>query len=407
MDNLKNGEWLLSTRAVRGRCNDVFEYVTAGRSRYFALHVERLPDCAATVIEVMNRNYPRYNIPYHSRWRHFEIGGVDRWNAWCVGVLDREPLDRIRAAIDLVVVSVLLDAGAGTRWRYHELSTNTAYSRSEGLAVASFNLFTQGGFSSDPHCLAQADADGLAIFDEQHLVNGFQVTPANPLDGITGRVQLLNRLGAALRRNLPDDSNPRVADLFNAILSASPQRALAAHDILSILLYTLGDIWPQRRCIDGVIVGDVGRHPAADDTSPTRGWVPFHKLSQWLAYSLIEPFEWAGFAVEGVDALTGLAEYRNGGLFIDTGVLTVHDERLLREPLAPDSRPVVEWRALTVTLLDRLADEIRTCSGMDETELPLARILEGGTWSAGREVAVQRRADGSPPIRLLSDGTVF
>jgi len=49
--------------------------------------------------------------------------------------------------------------------------------------------------------------------------------------------------------------------------------------------------------------------------------VPFHKLSQWLAYSLIEPLEAAGIAVDGLGDLTALAEYRNGGLLVDLGVI--------------------------------------------------------------------------------------
>ena len=53
--------------------------------------------------------------------------------------------------------------------------------------------------------------------------------------------------------------------------------------------------------------------------------MPFHKLSQWLTYSLLEPFEWAGVTVTGLDALTGLPEYRNGGLLLDTGVLRLRD----------------------------------------------------------------------------------
>jgi hypothetical protein len=135
--------------------------------------------------------------------------------------------------------------------------------------------------------------------------------------------------------------------------------------------------------------------------------VPLHKLSQWLAYSLIEPLEAAGLAVTDIDGLTGLAEYRNGGLMIDTGVL------VLREPAAMNiahdvgSTLVVEWRALTVALLDRLAETVRRRLGMDRTTLPLVRLLQGGTWSAGRKIAALRRPDGGPPLSVLSDGTVF
>jgi Protein of unknown function (DUF1688) len=68
---------------------------------------------------------------------------------------------------------------------------------------------------------------------------------------------------------------------------------------------------------------------------------------------------------------------------------------------------VVEWRALTVALLDRLAQLLRSRLGIDEQSLPLAKVLEGGTWAAGRAIAKEKRADGSPPLNIVSDGTVF
>jgi len=135
--------------------------------------------------------------------------------------------------------------------------------------------------------------------------------------------------------------------------------------------------------------------------------MPLHKLSQWLCYSLIEPMQRAGLPVTDIDGLTGLAEYRNGGLFVDSGVLVLRDpadaqcEHNVASPL------VVEWRALTVALLDRLADLLRQRVGLDAVALPLAKILEGGTWAAGRAAAFARRPDGSPPVKVVSDGTVF
>jgi len=139
----------------------------------------------------------------------------------------------------------------------------------------------------------------------------------------------------------------------------------------------------------------------------TDGYVPFHKLSQWLAYSLIEPLEEAGFRVDHVDALTGLAEYRNGGLMIDSGLLEPLDPGLLSRALPVDAEPVVEWRALTVALLDRIADGVRARLGLSPEALPLAKVLEGGTWAAGRRLAEARRAGGAPPLHIESDGTVF
>ena len=107
------------------------------------------------------------------------------------------------------------------------------------------------------------------------------------------------------------------------------------------------------------------------------------------------------------DQLTGLAEYRNGGLFVDGGVLVPKHESVVTEAHGPGSEVIVEWRALTVALLDRLAERVRDQLGLDAQRFPLAKVLEGGTWHAGREIARELREDGTPPIRIESDGTVF
>jgi len=50
---------------------------------------------------------------------------------------------------------------------------------------------------------------------------------------------------------------------------------------------------------------------------------------------------------------------------------------------------------------------VRRRLGLDANALPLAKILEGGTWAAGRRLAREHRADASPPVKIISDGTVF
>ena len=153
--------------------------------------------------------------------------------------------------------------------------------------------------------------------------------------------------------------------------------------------------------------GDAGRHSALRTGDATDRTVPFHKLTQWLTYSLLEPLETAGLTVVDLDELTALPEYRNGGLLVDLGVIR---PRAPVDPEAPydvASELIVEWRALTVALLDRVADGLRQRLGRDATSMPLAKILEGGTWAAGRRLARERRADASPPVKVVSDGTVF
>jgi hypothetical protein len=125
-------------------------------------------------------------------------------------------------------------------------------------------------------------------------------------------------------------------------------------------------------------------------------------LSQWLTYSLIEPISATGVTVTEIDALTGLAEYRNGGLLLDLELLTPRHDGVLTRRHAPEAEVIVEWRALTVALLDRVAQQVRAALGLSALAYPLAKVLEGGTWRAGRRIAMEKRADGSPPLHILS-----
>jgi hypothetical protein len=184
-------------------------------------------------------------------------------------------------------------------------------------------------------------------------------------------------------------------------------KAVSAPDILRALLLHLGPIWPGRITLGGISLGDTWKHPAIRRDDATNGLVPFHKLSQWLSYSLIEPLQGAGYSVADVGGLTGLAEYRNGGLFVDFGVLALRDPARATQPNAVDSPLVVEWRALTIALLDKIAPLVRIELHADGDKFPLGCVLEGGTWAAGRVLAKDARADAGPPIRVVSDGTVF
>jgi hypothetical protein len=401
--------WLRTPQAVRLRCNAVLAAAERDALDHFALEPERLDETAAYVVETIERNYPTLDIPYHSRWRHFAAGGRDRW-AELAGRLAGSPMDEIvRVRIDLAVTSVLLDAGAGASWRYREPGTGEIYGRSEGLAVASFHLFLGGVLSARPDAPLRADAEALAGLTAARLAEAFQASDDNPLVGLEGRAELLRELAAALG-NSPEmfgGEAPRVGNLYDHLAAQAPTGRLPAGAILDAVLRGFGPIWPGRIELGGVNLGDVWRHPAAASEDLTDGLVPFHKLSQWLSYSLVEPLEQDGIAVTGLNDLTGLPEYRNGGLLIDLGVLRPKHDGVLGGRHEVGSELVVEWRALTVALLDRLAGRVREHLGLDETALPLARVLEGGTWSAGRRIARERRPDGGPPIHVVSDGTVF
>ncbi len=203
----------------------------------------------------------------------------------------------------------------------------------------------------------------------------------------------------------PEHQRPSVlADRF--IDLAERGHVLTAPLMLRHALSEFGGIWPERPgAVPGA--GDAWLHPEGAAFGGGTNAVAFHKLSQWLSYSLIEPLLWIGLDVREIDGLTGLPEYRNGGLLLDLGALTLKDAADWERKHDVASPLVVEWRALTVALLDLLAPMVRERLGKSEDEMPLARILEGGTWSAGRRIAREKRADGGPPLQIVSDGTVF
>ncbi|MBY0295212.1 MAG: URC4/urg3 family protein [Methylobacterium sp.] len=405
----RDARWLLTTEAVRERAAALLARGLDGGLDHFAVDPDRLGPCADAVVETIRDAYPDLDIPYHSRWRHFAVDGFERWGSLVHAAPWDDRAARARAAFDLVIVSVLIDAGAGPTWRYEEGRTGETYARSEGLAVASFDLFVSGLFSEVPEDPFRVDARALASLTEADLAQGFQVSPTNPLVGLSGRTALLNRLGQVVAAD-PDGFGPqaRPGGLYDRLAGQAQDGALPASAILAALLTHLGPIWPGRIALKGIDLGDTWRHPRAGGEGETAGLVPFHKLSQWLAYSLLEPLEEAGLTVTGLDALTGLPEYRNGGLFLDTGVLALKRPEEAGRPHAVGSELVVEWRALTVALLDRLAPLVRERLGIrDPAALPLAKVLEGGTWATGRRLARGLRPDGTPPLTIESDGTVF
>jgi Protein of unknown function (DUF1688) len=379
----------------------------AGGLAHFTVHMDRLPAVADYVVETMRRNYPDLKVPPHSRWRHFVVGGVDRWAA-ISHRLPEDKYERARIRFDLAVTSVLLDAGAGSDWRWHDAASGAYFTRSEGLAIASLAAFEQGLFSADPEQPLRADAKGLKAVTAESLGRVFQVGPDNPLVGLKGRAALMRRLGEVMQENSAAFGDPpRIGALFDRLIETARGNRIEADDVLGLLLKALGPVWPGRLVIDGSALGDTWRHPAVDVSGPTRGLIPFHKLSQWLAYSLLEPLREAGCTVDDIDHLTGLAEYRNGGLFLDLGAIVLRSSDTAARPYAPADEPIVEWRALTVALLDEVAALVRARLGKTAKEMPLAAILEGGTWAAGRRIAKDKRADGSPPLNIVSDGSVF
>lgn len=395
-------DYIFSPKGIRDRSKKIFDMTREGETS-FLYNSLKLKPTVNYIVDIVKKKYPDLKIPFHSRWGHFRAGDIDRAQLFKDKLSSVDALEKARCQLDLVITSVLLDAGAGAAWSFIEPETNKKFNRSEGLGVASYHMFCSGIMSSDNRS-PRAEAKALKALTVEDLHRFFQVREDNPLVGVEGRVALLNNLGKVLD-NKKYFKDGRPGNLID-YLSQKFGNTIPAKEILRALLDSFGPIWPGRLFAGQINLGDVWSHSKLGKPGSYESLVPFHKLSQWMTYSLIEPIMEAGFTVADVQDLTGLAEYRNGGLFVDTGLLTLETSKGPDAEFEPSSDTIIEWRALTIHLLDEIAPHVRLLLRKTEKDFPLAKILEGGTWWAGRALAQEKR-DGAPPFKIKSDGTVF
>ncbi|MCJ1271809.1 hypothetical protein MMC22_011714 [Lobaria immixta] len=434
--------YLRSIYAVRERSRYVYNKAKRNQLNHFTVDLSKFGETASYVVSIINRDHkPDYHsIPPHGRWQHFEAGGrprVDQLLASWPSSIDNQ--ERTRRLIDLFLVSVLLDAGAGTKWSYKSKESGKTYRRSEGLAIATLEMFKAGCFSSNPSEPCQVDGAGLKRLSVEQLERGLQVSEINPIAGLEGRAGLMSRLGDAMSNSSIFGNDGRPGGMLDYLLShpstqASSVPIITVPTLWNCLMAGLGNVWPATRTkIDGISLGDAwpcSSMPGGSLAQPWENIVPFHKLTQWLCYSLMAPMKkLLNIRFAGEELLTGLPEYRNGGLLVDTGLLTLKESDVQRGltafrnnsmlkgqqtveviPLfSTDDDVIVEWRAVTVGFLDELLLEVNGILGLRGAEqLTLAQMLEAGSWKGGRELAeVSRPNTKEPPILIMSDGTVF
>jgi hypothetical protein len=391
-------DYLMSPIAIRDCATKIADLTRQGDG-VFILNESRLEIVAEQVVDSIFHKYPTLNIPLHSRWRHFETEGTDSLQRFNNATAEYSDIELARTSLDLIVPSVLLDAGAGPNWRF-KTNSGKLLSRSEGLAIASLEMFLSGSLSADPSQPLRTDASALIALEINDFSERMQSSKNKPLIGLNNRLILLQKLGKVIQRESKIFPTGRLGDLADHLITTSTSEVNATY-ILSTILRLLGSMWPQRIVVSGVNLGDAWLYSPPNEKSETV--VPFHKLSQWLSYSIAETLLRSGNAVCNIEELTGLAEYRNGGLFIDSHVLELRQK--FTQPSYPiGSRTIIEWRALTVYLLDRIAERVRSMLGQ---ELSLPKILEGGTWHVGRKLAYQRCSTGESPLHIDTDATVF
>ncbi|KAJ0396096.1 hypothetical protein P43SY_006664 [Pythium insidiosum] len=389
-------EYLRSLPSVRETCHRVYALAKDDELPHFSVDQDKIADVAEYVIKIIREGYPgnEAGVPFHSRWRHFETGNPERMTAaWTC-----DTKEKARRLLDLALVSVLLDAGAGPTWKFKEPGTEDVYCRSEGLGIASLHMFMQGTFSSNPKTSPhRVDADALIKLPTDAIATAFQV-----------------RLGKSIKARPEyfggeDGTSARPGNIVDYLFKFKNDTGeVSVATLWKGVVYGLEDIWPSdRTAIAGKNMGDVWKLSYLPEHATSEKYVSFHKLSQWLTYSLMEPLQEAGLKITDLHLMTGLPEYRNGGLLVDYGVLVPKHADILTDEFDPSSEVIIEWRALTVALLDEIHKVLLERLDLSADVFPLVKMLEGGSWKAGRVIAKEKRDSGGPPIKIRSDGTVF
>ncbi|KAI2785916.1 Protein urg3 [Penicillium oxalicum] len=413
-------EYLKGLDAVRERAHLVLGAAEKNQLLHFDYDASKMGDVADYVAGVISRDFgpDKYDqIPPHGRWQHFDVGGVSRVSSliqrWESQGWDQ--LEVTRRLIDLFFVAVLLDAGAGDVWKFQEPGECGPGVRKVGGDVE----------------VELVDGQALVALDVDTFKRHFQITEENPLVGAASRVELLQRVGSSLMK-LPDyfGSQGRPGQLVDYLVrQAGPSKSLDFTMLWKILQETLLPAWPSNRTrIADIPIGDAwplqvlsnlnGSKDTSTHNNQTHHIAPFHKLTQWLAYSLTVPFmrvldmQW-----KNLEKGTGLPEYRNGGLFVDLGVLKLKPQALDTglassrgnlPSFEATSDVIVEWRAMTVALLDKLHELISARFADQGVTLSMPQMLEAGSWKSGRELAAQYRPESkSSPILIDGDGTLF
>jgi hypothetical protein len=385
--------YLRSPLAIRARCENVLEAGIDGRLAHFAIDLDALPRAVDEVVAVIRARHPDLAIPTHGAINDFRAGGIERVEFLDGRLAGLPPEEQARVWVDLIVVSAILDPIASDTWRYREEGTNLQLDQREGVAVASFHAFEAGLFSEDAKRPLRVDANGLHALSSEAFARAFQI--ANP------PIAIVRSLAHAIATAPTIFIGGRAGGLVDNLLARAATGRIEALTILRAMFEGLAATWPVRETLGGANLGDVWRHPAAGGTGPSQGLVPFHEQTQRLAYAMFEPLARAGVTITQPGALTPLPDARNGGLLVDLGVVVPKHPNVRGVVHAIADEVIVEWRALTVALIDRAAEGVRAKLGKSPGELPLANILEG-TSATGRAVAERLRTDRSPPIRFGS-----
>lgn len=396
---------------IRDRAHRVLQSAEDGKLRHVSVDLARLDAARALVMAAIEAAYPDMQIPPYGLWRDLEAGGIDRWGALAGARGFEGPMEMLASAADLAIVASIMRTRHPVGWVFQETTTGETAQGKQAAALAAFAMFAAGSFSADPMDPFRVDAQALIRMDRQEIAQGLQWDLEADAEFIAALQDHLKRFGEAMALR-PDlfatgmTTRPGLlATRLAEAASEAGEEGVAAPDLIDDLLSALAPVWQGGAFAKDVGLGDCFSLSSAMDALPDT-IMPFQLPAQDIVYSLVEPLAWAGFALDGLDLLTAPGDLEHVALFARTGVLTVDAGTTgLDETQAQDR--AIEVRAVTMALVDRLADQIRQDLDVTGDHLPLTCILEGGTHRAGKKILCETPPENAGLGTVLNPGNVF
>ncbi|POF34427.1 DUF1688 family protein [Roseibium marinum] len=398
-------------REVWREAHRFLDLAQAGTLAHVRVDLAKLGDALVTVLETTRENYPDFQIPPYGIWRDFEAGGIDRWGAMASARNFETAEDMLAAAADLAVLGTFMKTRHPQGWTFEDRMTGTSATGRQASALAAFHMFAAGSFSAEMTDPYRVDAETLIRLDAEELAFGLQWELADDAGLLEDMQRHLKRLGEALalRPDLFSEGDAIRPGSLATRLAKDGGGAVSAGTLLDHLLEALAPVWEGGAQEGEISLGDSFGHsalPAALPEEESVIVVPFHLAAQEMVYALVEPFAWAGLEVAGLEDLTAPADEIHAALFVHTGAMAVRtaaDELTFQE----ERDRMIELRAVSSALTDRLAELLRRELEVPADQLPLTCILEGGTHRAGRRILERGAGDLSKLGKFMNPGPVF
>ena len=336
--------------AVRDRCWMLLAGVELGKSPLYELNGPGLTAVTVAVADLVRRKHANLVPPLDTCWLTLRRQAPDDLEKLADALQAADAVERARSGFDLALLDTTVSPSGGS-----------------GSVTELMRAYAEGSFSADPDKPLRLDPKGL---------NQWLDSAPGWIDEVPCAVTRLKRLAGCLNGDEGTGEALPFRGLLNRLIARANNGTLSALQLLDSVHPLALCLHSEGAKLGGTSLGDVWRHPAIRTGDKTRELLPFHAFAQRLSLSFVEPLAEAGITVTELGQLTAPATHQICSDFLTLGVIRCRHTAIGRLAHPTSSDIVVELRALSVALADRLADHLCAELRITTTDLPVVRILD-------------------------------